>query len=714
MRALLSTILLFWTFFVSADCVSLVNGLISRGNRAYDLSQRTRIKECADSAMTILSSGGFQETDSLDLLASIYKLYANYHYENSDFDSAETYYDKAQNIIDTHPDVSYKSLTKLLVLRDRAQLYYRLEDYPGAAGLMALVDDEIEYQAPYEVGSDDWLITKLTYAMCLARINRFVEAIAIAETELAKAIDKTSLSYAKAERMYAKILILADADRAGALRAYKKYFEKQRNDATANFGKMDSRQRSEYWQTLRPFIADCYRLEDADPGFLYDVTLFSKGLLLQLDRISGNDVASEKALKSLSYSWGDIQKRLKPKHCAIEFIQYDKAGATNMAALVLKPAGKPVFIPLTSPDSILSSIGDEMQSTDRANKDQLYDDENLHSQVWTDDLMNALAGAKRIYFAPDGYLHRLAIEYMPPVEAFEMYRLSSTRRLMDEPGKTIASAPTLFVGGVNYDLDKAPGDYALNDALAYSYYIGKSFPRLSESSNEANTIYQALGNNADTLIVGSKASENTFKKLATNYESILVSTHGDFCSSNPIPTDIKPSEEDETMSQNIIALAGVNSYLHDNKLNASNHYDGLLSAKEISELDLSKCKLFTISACQSALGHISSDGVFGLQRGLKNAGVEAMLLSLWNVNSDATAKLMESFYRHLNNGMNIHAAFATARKDLITKQYEVDNSVAGYVFDPATMSSRPVNVATSKSFNAPQFVNAFIVIDALD
>lgn len=714
MRAFLIIIFALLEFSISADNGSLINGLISRGNRAYDLSQRTRIKECADSASRLLSKGDFTENDSIDFLTSIYKLYGNYHYENSDFDSAETYYDKAQKVIDLHPSVSYKSLTKLLVLRDRAQLYYRVENYPLAAELMALADDEIEYQTPYEIGGDDWLITKMTYAICLARMKNFDKAISIAETELSNAIDKTNLSYAKAERIYAKILMLADADRTGALRAYKNYFEKQKQDGINNLGKMDSRQRNEYWQTLRPFIADCYRLEDADPGFLYDVTLFSKGLLLQLDRLSGDNPASARALQTLSYKWSDIQKRLKPKQYAIEFIQYENDGKVCMAALVLRPTGKPSFVALTSPDEILSLAGKEMQSTDRTGKDILYDDQTLHGLVWTEDLKSAIAGARRIYFAPDGYLHRLAIEYMPPVENYELYRLTSTRRLMDESTQLTSSAPALFVGGVNYDLDKAPGDIADNDASAYSNYIGKSFSRLSESTNEAKSIYESLRNKADTLIMASKASENVFKKLVSNYESILVSTHGDFCASDAIPTDIKTSEKDETMSQNVIALAGVNSYLDDKNFNASNHYDGLLSAKEISLLDLSKCKLFTISACQSALGYISSDGVFGIQRGLKNAGVETMLLSLWNVNSDATSMLMESFYRHLDDGMSLRKAFASARNDLMTKQSEVENSEPTYIFDPATMSSKPVHNTVSKSFNAPQYVNAFIMIDALD
>ena len=91
-----------------------------------------------------------------------------------------------------------------------------------------------------------------------------------------------------------------------------------------------------------------------------------------------------------------------------------------------------------------------------------------------------------------------------------------------------------------------------------------------------------------------------------------------------------------------------------------------------------------------------------------------MLLSLWNVNSDATALLMKSFYDNLNDGMSIHKAFVSARNNLTTMQSCAENTEIVYVFDAATMSSRPIQQSSSKSFNAPQYVNAFIMIDALD
>lgn len=706
-------LLTFWLFYSisSAQTYSkALDDLIGRGNHAYEYSQPSIIKECADSIADILSETHMDDDSQKDYSVSLLKLYGNYHYESANLDSAEYYYNAAKSIIDNNPNTSFSGNGELLMLRELAQLYYRKRDFRKSLSVMERADTILEFDQPYELGDGNWLVTKLTYAMCLARMGETEKALKIAEDELENALDKTSLEYRKAQRMHGKIKLLANSDKKGALNSYKEYFHSQKEYALGNFAGMNARQREEYWQTLRPFIADCYLLEYADPGFLYDVTLFSKGLLLQLTRLSGDGKASETALKTLNYQWPDIQKKLKRGDAAIEFIQYGEGDDQKMGVLLLKHVGKPMFISLTSPDKILDVAGKALGSTNRKDKDKLYSDSTLQELVWTPDLHRAIDGISRLYFAPDGYLHRLAIEYMPQVENINLYRLSSTRRLMEPPKQNTNLNSTLAFGAINYDLDKSPGKVGSNDAKAFSNYIGKTFPKLSDKTDETKDILAERNNPADSIISGAKASESAFRQLAPEYTSILLSTHGDFCVNTPIDTDLKPAISDDAMSKSILAFSGINSHLRDSNFDAETQSDGIISAKELSSLDLSHCRLFTASACQSALGEITSDGVFGLQRGLKNAGVDAMLLSLWNVNSEATSALMKRFYHNLNYGMPLKKAFEEARKTLLS-----DNPVETikYVFDPSTMAYKSVSVNGS-SYNAPQYANAFILIDAID
>ena len=252
---------------------------------AYEYSQQSKIKECADSIAAILSEAQLNDDSRKDYTVSLLKLYGNYHYESANLDSAEYYYQQAKSIIDSNKTTDFHG-SELIMLRELAQLYYRRLEYDKALNVMSEVDDRLEYMYQ-NVGDNLWLISKLTYAMCLARTGETEDALKIAEDELEKALDRTSLEYRKAQRMHGKIKLLADADKKGALNSYKEYFNSQKGFALANFAEMNAREREEYWQTLRPFIADCYLLEEAAPGFLYDVAIFSKGLLLQLTRVSG-------------------------------------------------------------------------------------------------------------------------------------------------------------------------------------------------------------------------------------------------------------------------------------------------------------------------------------------------------------------------------------------------------------------------------------------
>ena len=92
--------------------------------------------------------------------------------------------------------------------------------------------------------------------------------------------------------------------------------------------------------------------------------------------------------------------------------------------------------------------------------------------------------------------------------------------------------------------------------------------------------------------------------------------------------------------------------------------DGILLSAEIAQMNLSGLDLVVLSACETALGKIKPEGVYGIQRAFKLAGVKSIMMSLWKVDDYATQILMTSFYRNYLNGMSMREALHTSQKAL--------------------------------------------------
>jgi CHAT domain-containing protein len=144
------------------------------------------------------------------------------------------------------------------------------------------------------------------------------------------------------------------------------------------------------------------------------------------------------------------------------------------------------------------------------------------------------------------------------------------------------------------------------------------------------------------LLLGSRATESSFKRLADRYDVIHLATHGYFNKLNPL-------------------LSGV-------MLEADTQDDGRLEVHEILELKLN-AELVTLSACDTALGSgyfaevPAGDDLIGLTRAFLFAGTPSVLASLWEVNDRSSAQLMHSFYSQLRNGDKA-IALAKAQREM--------------------------------------------------
>jgi CHAT domain-containing protein len=196
-------------------------------------------------------------------------------------------------------------------------------------------------------------------------------------------------------------------------------------------------------------------------------------------------------------------------------------------------------------------------------------------------------------------------------------------------------------------------------------------------------IGQQRGKNV-LLYTSDDATEAAFKSLnGKNSPSVIhVATHGfffddpkkDYTSRMRMDFGDQPvrAYKDPLLRSGLI-LAGGNRAWRGDTIPAGME-NGILQAKEVSNMDLRNTKLVVLSACETGLGDVKgSEGVFGLQRSFKMAGVDYLLISLWQVPDEATQLLMTMFYENLFNGRPIRDSFSDAQYRLRKLKPEYDD-----------------------------------------
>ncbi|MEO1623948.1 MAG: CHAT domain-containing protein [Bacteroidota bacterium] len=154
-------------------------------------------------------------------------------------------------------------------------------------------------------------------------------------------------------------------------------------------------------------------------------------------------------------------------------------------------------------------------------------------------------------------------------------------------------------------------------------------------------VEQAAGTMGGELLVGEEASKTAFLEKAANSKILHLATHG-------LADDQQPSQ------------SGL--YFAETEDSLDNHY---LNALEIYGLQLS-AELAVISACNTAYGKLAEgEGVMSLGRAFTYAGCKSTMTSLWLANDQSTSKLMQLFYRHLQNGQYKHVALRQAKLDYL-------------------------------------------------
>jgi CHAT domain-containing protein len=273
------------------------------------------------------------------------------------------------------------------------------------------------------------------------------------------------------------------------------------------------------------------------------------------------------------------------------------------------------------------------------------------------------------------------------------------------PPAAAANDLAAVFGGIRYDMDStaiAKANEILPESwsgtrgeLQFSYVDstlrGGDWKYLQWSDVEAVALNKLLKNNGlqPSMRRGYAATEESFKTLGNPSPRIIhLATHGFFFPDvRGEGRDLRGGQEEPVfkisehpMIRAGLVLAGGNHAWKTGKPLKPGMEDGILTAYEISQMNLSNTELVVLSACETGLGDIQgNEGVYGLQRAFKIAGAKYVLISLWQVPDFQTQEMMTAFYTHwLEAKRSIPDAFRAAQQAMKSKYPEPFNW-AGFV-----------------------------------
>ncbi|HOY31527.1 MAG TPA: CHAT domain-containing protein [Bacteroidales bacterium] len=417
----------------------------------------------------------------------------------------------------------------------------------------------------------------------------------------------------------------------------------------------------------------------------------------------------------LKTHWEDIFKCLENEEATIEFASfnyYNKGQKTDSilycALIVRSEYTQPEMVYLFEQkqlDSLMSipgkdkEIAGNLYSNTGSQINKGTNDNscsgNLYKLIW-EPIDSLLQGVKTIYYSPSGSLHKISFaalntpDNMYLSDKYNLVQLGSTReiiKLKTQKDYIVQTDSALVFGGINYNQMYAKVDTAGNkNMLAFS--CGTQIPNdssrsaiwgyLKGSMKEAKYVDSLFRKNkvVTAFYSDSNATEGLFKNISGKAPRIIhISTHG-FFFPDPVKKDMVAEigqqtfvfSENPLLRTGLILAGGNNVWAGEEPVMGKD--DGILTAYEVSNMDLSNTKLLVLSACQTGLGDIKgNEGVFGLQRAFKMAGVDYIIMSLWSVPDKETTEFMQLFYTNCTKKQTIREAFTNAQAKM-RKKYD--------------------------------------------
>lgn len=413
-----------------------------------------------------------------------------------------------------------------------------------------------------------------------------------------------------------------------------------------------------------------------------------------------NDLESELSLHSASFrkrrtlsdvSTAGLSGLLPDSAVLVEFLRYDyhprgsDSTIPRYLAAVLTDDATPVIVNLGRAyevDSLVSAYREHMAFVSTAGTVATAPDmeeytrisRRLHELIWQ-PIEEFIVGKTLALIAPDGTLNTISFAGLMAgedtflIESCAIHYLSAGRdlaRLNDLPE---AGSGLFAIGNPDYeasvldrssslsapdDTDSASGDvterHARSNGGQLPDVILNPLPGTQKEIEEITTAWRRISDEPVVVFMGSAATEDVFRTKAPGKRVIHLATHGYFLGDerrsvttvNGYDSEIRWFGENPLLHSGLF-FAGANH--HGQGADRAGVEDGILTAYEVSALDLQGTELVVLSACETGLGRIlSGEGVYGLRRAFQVAGAETVISTLWSVSDQMTAEMSSKLY----------------------------------------------------------------------
>ncbi len=342
------------------------------------------------------------------------------------------------------------------------------------------------------------------------------------------------------------------------------------------------------------------------------------------------------------------------------------AAARRYVAYILPQKGPPSFVDLGLQSDLDSQIGRLREALSTSTRSDVKELARAVDEKLMRPLRPLLAQAKHIFLSPDGALNLVPFGALLDeeghflVQRYTMTYLTSGRDLLRLHAALLPRSKSTIIANPAFGEPlKANELPAQNDAQARGrrsaeMRLSTSWGPLPGTAEEAEKVSALLPNSS--VLLQAAATETSVKQLSG--PSILhIATHGFFL---PAPDD----NDEEQSAENPLLRSGL--LFSGANRRESGMEDGVLTALEASGLDLGGTELVVLSACETGLGKVQSgDGVYGLRRALVLSGAQTQVMSLWQVDDNATRDLMVAFYKRLRSGKGRGEALRQAQLKLL-------------------------------------------------